>query len=61
MFTALIISGIAAVWFATESMKTFIIDIEGGLTTLGWISILAPVGLVLLWDLDFKSIVLNFY
>ena len=40
MCTALIISGIAAVWFATESMKTFIIDMEGGLTTLGWISIL---------------------
>ena len=28
MFTALIISGIAAVWFATESMKTFIIDMR---------------------------------
>ena len=32
MFTALIISGIAAFWFATDNMRTFIIDIEGSLT-----------------------------
>ena len=55
MFTALIISGIAAIWFATESMKTFIIDIEGGLTTLGWISIISPVGLVLLMGFGFQK------
>ena len=55
MFTALIISGIAAVWFATESMKTFIIDMEGGLTTLGWISIISPVGLVLLMGFGFQK------
>ena len=55
MFTALIISGIAAVWFATESMKTFIIDMEGSLTTLGWISIISPVGLVLLMGFGFQK------
>ena len=55
MFTALIISGFAAVWFATESMKTFIIDMEGGLTTLGWISIISPVGLVLLMGFGFQK------
>ena len=55
MFTALIISGIDAVWFATESMKTFIIDMEGSLTTLGWISIISPVGLVLLMGFGFQK------
>ena len=55
MFTALIISGIDAVWFATESMNTFIIDMEGGLTTLGWISIISPVGLVLLMGFGFQK------
>ena len=48
MFAALIISGISAVWFATESMRSYIINYEGGLTTLGWISMIAPIGLVLL-------------
>ena len=55
MFTALIISGIAAFWFATENMRTFIIDIEGSLTTLGWISMIAPIGLVLLMGFGFQK------
>lgn len=55
MFTALIISGIAAFWFATESMRTFIIDIEGSLTTLGWISMIAPIGLVLFMGFGFQK------
>jgi FtsH-binding integral membrane protein len=55
MFAALIISGISAVWFATESMKTYIINYEGGLTTLGWISMIAPIGLVLLIGLGFQK------
>ena len=55
MFTALIISGIAAFWFATDSMRTFIIDIEGSLTTLGWISMIAPIGLVLLMGFGFQK------
>ena len=37
MFTALIISGISAVWFASDEMKNYIINMEGDLTALGWI------------------------
>ena len=55
MFTALIISGIAAFWFATDSMRNFIIDIEGSLTTLGWISMIAPIGLVLFMGFGFQK------
>ena len=55
MFAALIISGISAVWFATESMKSYIINYEGGLTTLGWISMIAPIGLVLLIGFGFQK------
>ena len=54
MFAALIISGISAVWFATESMKSYIIN-EGGLTTLGWISMIAPIGLVMLIGFGFQK------
>ena len=55
MFAALIISGISAVWFANESMRSNIINYEGGLTTLGWISMIAPIGLVLLIGLGFQK------
>ena len=55
MFAALIISGISAVWFATESMSSYIINYEGGLTTLGWISMIAPIGLVLLIGFGFQK------
>ena len=36
-------------------MRTFIIDIEGSLTTLGWISMIAPIGLVLLMGFGFQK------
>jgi len=55
MFAALIISGISAVWFATESMRSYIINYEGGLTTLGWVSMIAPIGLVLLIGFGFQK------
>ena len=55
MFAAFIISGISAVWFATESMRSYIINYEGGLTTLGWISMIAPIGLVLLIGFGFQK------
>ena len=55
MFAALIISGISAVWFATESMKSYITSYEGGLTTLGWISMIAPIGLVMLIGFGFQK------
>ena len=60
MFAALIISGISAVWFATESMKSYIIN-EGGLTTLGWISMIAPIGLVMLIGFGFQKYSAKFY
>ena len=55
MFTALIISGVSAVWFASEEMKNYIISYEGGLTTFGWISMLAPIGLVMLIGFGFNK------
>ncbi len=57
MFSALIISGLAAVWFATDMMKSFIIDpISQGLTTFGWIATLSPIGLVLLMGARFQKL-----
>ncbi|MDG1798234.1 MAG: Bax inhibitor-1/YccA family protein [Flavobacteriales bacterium] len=55
MFTALIISGLSAVWFATEGMKSYVINVEGGLTTLGWVSMLSPIGLVMLIGFGFQK------
>ena len=55
MFTALIISGISAVWFASDEMKNYIITMEGDLTALGWVSMLAPLGLVLIIGFGFNK------
>jgi len=55
MFTALIISGLSAVWFATDGMKSYIINVEGSLTTLGWVSMLSPIGLVMLIGFGFQK------
>ena len=55
MFTALIISGLSAVWFATDGMKSYVINVEGGLTTLGWVSMLSPIGLVMLIGYGFQK------
>ena len=60
MFTALIISGISAVWFASDEMKNYIISYEGGLTTFGWITTLAPIGLVLLIGFGFNKYSVKF-
>ena len=60
MFTALIISGISAVWFASDEMKNYIISSEGGLTTFGWISTLAPLGLVMLIGFGFNKYSVKF-
>jgi FtsH-binding integral membrane protein len=57
MFTALIISGLSAVWFASESMKGMIIDpITSSLTIFGWVATLAPIGLVLLMGVGFQKL-----
>ena len=56
MFTALIISGFAAAWFATETMKFLIIDsVSKSLTTFGWIATLSPLGLVLIMGAGFQK------
>jgi hypothetical protein len=57
MFTALIISGLSAVWFATDDMKSIIIDpVSKSLTTFGWIATLAPLGLVFLMGARFQKL-----
>jgi hypothetical protein len=57
MFTALIISGLSAVWFATDGMKSIIIDpVSKSLTTFGWIATLAPLGLVFLMGARFQKL-----
>ena len=58
MFTALIISGLSAIWFSTESMKEIIMNNHNGvikLTTIGWIVSLSPLGLVLLMGAGFQK------
>ena len=60
MFSALIISGISAVWFASDEMKNYIISSEGGLTTFGWISTLAPLGLVMMIGFGFNKYSVKF-
>ena len=60
MFTALIISGISAVWFASDEMKSYIISYEGGLTTFGWVSTLAPLGLVMMIGFGFNKYSVKF-
>lgn len=57
MFTALIISGLSAFWFATDGMKSIIIDpVSKSLTTFGWIATLAPLGLVFLMGARFQKL-----
>jgi hypothetical protein len=57
MFTALIISGLSAVWFATDGMKSIIIDpVSKSLTIFGWIATLAPLGLVFLVGARFQKL-----
>ena len=57
MFTALIISGLSAVWFATDTMSSIIVSkVTGSLTTVGWIATLSPLGLVLLMGAGFQKL-----
>tara|TARA_B100000902_G_scaffold198041_1_gene188991 strand:- start:139 stop:858 length:720 start_codon:yes stop_codon:yes gene_type:complete len=58
MFTALIISGLSAIWFSTDGMKEIIMNNHNGvlkLTTIGWIVSLSPLGLVLLMGAGFQK------
>ena len=49
MSLALLISGVAAYMFGTsDSLKSLLYNAESGMTTLGWVVMIAPLGMVLL-------------
>ena len=54
MFIALGISGVTAFWFY-ESEAVFSLINETGVTALGWIIMLAPLGLVMLMSFGFNG------
>jgi len=58
MFIALGISGVTAFWFY-ESEAVFSLINETGVTTLGWIIMLAPLGLVMLMSFGFNKLSLT--
>ena len=58
MFIALGISGVTAFWFY-ESEAVFSLINETGITALGWIIMLAPLGLVLLMSFGFNKLSLS--
>ena len=58
MFIALGISGVTAFWFY-ESEAVFSLINETGMTALGWIIMLAPLGLVMLMSFGFNKLSLT--
>ena len=56
MFIALIVSGITAFWFASSGMVYNLYSETGGLNALGWIIMLAPLGLVMLMGFGFQKL-----
>jgi FtsH-binding integral membrane protein len=58
MTLAMIVTAVTAYWFAsTESLMRSLINVEtGGMTGLGWIVMLAPIGFVLLMSLGFQRL-----
>ena len=42
-----------------DEMKSYIISYEGGLTTFGWVSTLAPLGLVMMIGFGFNKYSVN--
>jgi len=58
MFIALGISGVTAFWFY-ESDAVFSLINETGMTVLGWIIMLAPLGLVMLMSFGFNKLSLT--
>lgn len=57
MTAALAISGITAWWFGTSpALMNYLITPEGGNTMLGWVVMLAPLGLVLLMGFGIKRL-----
>jgi len=58
MFLAMVVTAITAYWFASsESLVNSLRNVEtGGLTGLGWIVTLAPIGFVLLMSFGFQRL-----
>lgn len=57
MASALAISGVMAYWFGTNTeLLSYLYAPTGALTTLGWIVMLAPFGLVLLMGFGFRKL-----
>lgn len=57
MASALAISGVMAYWFGTnESLMQYLFTPAGTMSTLGWIVMLAPFGLVLLMGFGFRKL-----
>ena len=56
MFIALIVSGITAFWFASSGMVDNLYSETGGMNALGWIIMLAPLGLVMLMGFGFQKL-----
>jgi hypothetical protein len=55
MFIALIVSGITAFWFASSGMVDNLYS-ETGMNALGWVIMLAPLGLVMLMGFGFQKL-----
>lgn len=55
MASALAISGVMAYWFGTNATLMSYLITETGMTTLGWIVMFAPLGLVLLMGMRFQK------
>ncbi len=57
MAAALAISGVMAYWFGTnENLFSYMITETGSLSIFGWITMLAPLGLVLLMGFGYKKL-----
>jgi FtsH-binding integral membrane protein len=58
MTLAMVVTAVTAYWFATsESLMRSLINVEtGGMTGLGWIVMLAPIGFVLLMSFGFQRL-----
>jgi FtsH-binding integral membrane protein len=57
MFLALIVTSVAAWWFANDlSLIRMLVTVEGKMSILGWVVMLAPIGFVLLMSFAFNRL-----
>jgi FtsH-binding integral membrane protein len=57
MFLALIVTSVAAWWFANDlSLLGMLLTVEGKMSILGWVVMLAPIGFVLLMSFAFNRL-----